>query len=1481
MIQLNSDNRLNQIKCDSSNDIMQPGQSNSNNGGTSNNNNSSTNNTKTNNSSSCNSGTSGPNSNNNNGGISTGSVGLVGGGTSAAAAKNQLEQLNTMREALFSQDGWGCQHVNQDTNWEVPSSPEPTNKDPSGGPTMWKPTINNGTDLWELNLRNGGQPPTQPVQKTPWGHTPSSNLGGTWGEDDDGADSSSVWTGSSNNPSTAGVVGVTGVSSTGVGANGPGNGPQWGQSSVGVGVGAAANATGTPSVNVGSVSVVGGPAGGPGVNVPGSVNAAAANNSAGNNWSDSREMSSGAVSGAIAMRGVDPRDQMRGTAAEPRELRMLDPRDPIRGDPRGISGRLNGTSEMWGQHHSIAHNQIPALNKIVGPGVSVGSGVSTGAVVTGGGVAGLGAGGVNAINAGGVSGSVNAHWGASSAIVGPKDISSMTGKVTGWEEPSPPPQRRNIPNYDDGTSLWGQQSRVPSGSHWKDISDPMNRHLTRNTVGNQNTPNTVAGLGSGSGNGLGNNQGVLNAPVVGGNTNNSISSVGPPGRLGSGVGPGIAVNQHKPDNNMWVHASNPNVNVRNAASWGDEANHNMGPNSGVNWMDDKTSAGIGQLGVSVGGTNSWNDPSASWNKNQNKMAGGATGWGTGGGNDGADLSSDWSAHGGIVGKTQQKIGGVNVNITNLNTDVIKQSKQYRVLVENGFKKEDVERALISANMNIEEAADLLRANATMSMDWRRHEDPLGSYADHPNPGGSFPGRYPPTATQPTMPFPPNILNNMSGNTVSASGNNSNLAALNSIQPLPVQKYLNSAPHNVASGPQTMNPAVAFGQGVANVTAAVNAASNSTSQPSTQQLRVLVQQIQLAVHSGYLSSQILSEPLPSSMLVLLYQLLTNIKHLQAAQQSLTRGGNNANNSQISYAIAKYKQQIQNLQNQINAQQAFILKQKQQSMPQNAQHSAAHVNSSNLEYIRGQHDAINALQSNFSEMNLAKHSGYPTGPNSQSKLINQWKLPEKDITSESTDFSRAPGASKQNLNASGNTMGPLGLQNDGTWSTGRSIGDGWPDSSTETENKDWSVAQPTPAATYTDLVQEFEPGKPWKGSQIKSIEDDPSITPGSVARSPLSINSTPKEADIFANPSKSSPTDLTPLSLSSSTWSFNPSSSNQNFQSPQQCTPSELWASSMNKTSRGPPPGLGSGNGAGVSGTGVQSVTNSSSVVAGSSNGWIVTGGRGVPNNNSGWTTSNSGWNSTWLLLKNLTAQIDGSTLRTLCMQHGPLANFHLYLNQGIALCKYATREEANKAQMTLNNCVLGSTTICAESPSENEVQSILQHLPQTSNSVSGSGLTGNGGNSSNPASNSGGSVAGGNGSLSSNSGNNNGGPCNNVGGVSGGNGNCSMANHSVVSGSGGNGCGSNAMNNGSTGGNGNSGNNQSQPSSGACSSNGGKSGNSNIPSGNSSSNATSNSVVGNNSVVAAPAWRQTQSQPRPSGRDEYDYISKFVCSIVDD
>lgn len=85
--------------------------------------------------------------------------------------------------------------------------------------------------------------------------------------------------------------------------------------------------------------------------------------------------------------------------------------------------------------------------------------------------------------------------------------------------------------------------------------------------------------------------------------------------------------------------------------------------------------------------------------------------------------------------------------------------------------------------------------------------------------------------------------------------------------------------------------------------------------------------------------------------------------------------------------------------------------------------------------------------------------------------------------SNEFSRAPGTtSKPPATPGGLTqshsspnMNPLLGQGDGTWSS--RLGDsGWPDpsNSDSTDGKDW---QPGGAA-YTDLVPEFEPGKPWK-------------------------------------------------------------------------------------------------------------------------------------------------------------------------------------------------------------------------------------------------------------------------------------------------------------------------------------------------------------------------------------------------------------------
>lgn len=57
------------------------------------------------------------------------------------------------------------------------------------------------------------------------------------------------------------------------------------------------------------------------------------------------------------------------------------------------------------------------------------------------------------------------------------------------------------------------------------------------------------------------------------------------------------------------------------------------------------------------------------------------------------------------------------------------------------------------------------------------------------------------------------------------------------------------------------------------------------------------------------------------------------------------------------------------------------------------------------------------------------------------------------------------------------------------------------------------------------------------------------------------------------------------------------------------------------------------------------------------------------------------------------QIDGSTLRTLCLQHGPLITFHLNLTQGNAVVRYSSKEEAAKAQKSLHMYVSVAARSC--------------------------------------------------------------------------------------------------------------------------------------------------------------------------------------------
>ena len=163
--------------------------------------------------------------------------------TSTASASNgstskHLEQLNSVREALFSQDGWGGSNVKQDSAWNVEGIPAPTNQglnQPApvpGGPggngsgdsgnlggkesNTWGAAgsghRNDGTDLWRVNL--SGQPPaTKPQPNNAWNHTPQNNTDfKQWGVDDgeDGANSGAGGGGAAGAPSAPGSNGAIG-----------------------------------------------------------------------------------------------------------------------------------------------------------------------------------------------------------------------------------------------------------------------------------------------------------------------------------------------------------------------------------------------------------------------------------------------------------------------------------------------------------------------------------------------------------------------------------------------------------------------------------------------------------------------------------------------------------------------------------------------------------------------------------------------------------------------------------------------------------------------------------------------------------------------------------------------------------------------------------------------------------------------------------------------------------------------------------------------------------------------------------------------------------------------------------------------------------------------------------------------------------------------------------------------------------------------
>ncbi|XP_055712609.1 protein Gawky-like isoform X2 [Phlebotomus papatasi] len=352
-------------------------------------------------------------------------------------------------------------------------------------------------------------------------------------------------------------------------------------------------------------------------------------------------------------------------------------------------------------------------------------------------------------------------------------------------------------------------------------------------------------------------------------------------------------------------------------------------------------------------------------------------------------------------------GGNRMGGTNKVQEIIRSSKQFRLMSTMGYKADDIETALQMTNMNMNEAVELLNQSQRAMGKFGGGVGVVGGGGeDFCEPGRALSGRFPP-------PPPPSHPQQQQQQQTTGTINGSGLD--NAQQLLPIQKYLNQASNN---------PLVSSSQGAAGGGINLNQlqAANQTTEPSIHQLRGLVQQIEMAVQAGYLNQQILNQPLSPQTVQLLSQLLNTIKHLPAPQ------------------------------NQISSQPSVFNKQQSVADFQRAQQ---------------QFDPLGSLQGNFSDLALSKQN--PKLPFVQAQAttqvqsrLNQWKLPPSvNPDNDMANFSRAPGTSTKPPNLTMN----FSMNYEGPWSSEpNNASDGWPD------------------------IPEFEPGKPWKGPQIKTMEDD---------------------------------------------------------------------------------------------------------------------------------------------------------------------------------------------------------------------------------------------------------------------------------------------------------------------------------------------------------------------------------------------------------
>ncbi|XP_056102147.1 trinucleotide repeat-containing gene 6C protein [Rhinichthys klamathensis goyatoka] len=909
-------------------------------------------------------------------------------------------------------------------------------------------------------------------------------------------------------------------------------------------------------------------------------------------------------------------------------------------------------------------------------------------------------------------------------------------EATGWDEPSPSSIRRKM-EIDDGTSSWGDPS-----AYCKSVN-MWDRNNSQNHTGTNKNGSSHSITGPNNNNNSNHHQHHSQGPTqnhVNGNINNGSPSQGE-----------SPINRMPMGNPGWGELPNVQSNTE-PSTWGEPANSNPS-------VDNGTSAwGQGQPTKSCGGWGeSAYDSSGPYGRGNAPAGSGPCqegpkpmqdGWGSGGEETGMN-TSQWDADDGDMWNSptsqdsscnswgQSKKGPQRGKVSNQHDDVWIMTRLIKQLTDMGFPKDPAEEALKSNNMNLDQAMSALLEKKT-ELDKRGmcmsdysngmnrpmvcrptnlSKDPSLDRAPFLDKDGRLSDD---ASTSPFMPSPglKHPLANSSLPSHGLGGVSSGLSMqnLNNRQMQNGMFGTNGAAQTrvmqqQAPPPQPPVPPLSSAQPTLRAQV-----------PQLLSPQVQAQLLQFAAKNIGLNPALLTSPINPQQMTLLYQLQqlqVAYQRLQIQQQMMQAQRNvsgpiKQQEQQVARTITNMQQQIQQHQRQLA--QTLLMKQQQ---PPPSSHIGLHPNlgKASLDTFMGHPQnsglSVSDLQTKDQQSSPNSFSPYTLSgltPNMNVNCMEGGGLSLKDPPQPQSRLSQwthsnsidSMTVSAQHMEANLNKHGPISAAQSHMPVGKSAMEDSFspynlmsrsesptstlvsPDSWTQGKSPNEKIS----SGSNINWPPEFCPGVPWKGLQNIDPENDPNMTPGSVPNGPT-INTNIQDVNRYLLRDRTGGK----LLEMKSTWSPGPISHTQASLS------HELWKVSPGTRNTSapsrPPPGL--------TNTRPESQnTRNSSTWGGNSLGLSQGWTSSYSSEGGTWSTDSPNRGSSWLVLRNLTPQIDGSTLRTLCMQHGPLITFHLNLTQGNAVVRYNSKEETAKAQKSLHMCVLGNTTILAEFAGEDDV-----------------------------------------------------------------------------------------------------------------------------------------------------------------------------------